>query len=80
MLPPPQPNFLTTYYIAVLLCVCRAGMDNEDQKAVTAVLAETKGLGSTSGMPGTQVLDETVKQGMTLIDRFCAQPPEFLRA
>ena len=55
-------------------------MDNEDQKAVTAVLAETKGLGSTSGMPGTQVLDETVKQGMTLIDRFCAQPPEFLRA
>ena len=55
-----------------------------EREAVTAVLSETKGLGSTTAsMPGTQVLGETVKEGMSLIDRFCAprpRPPTSLSA
>ena len=46
-------------------------MEVAEKAEIAEALNRTKGLGeSTASMPNTQQLDETFREGMTLIDRF----------
>tara|TARA_B110001452_G_C15064375_1_gene371473 strand:- start:134 stop:748 length:615 start_codon:yes stop_codon:yes gene_type:complete len=46
-------------------------MEAADKSMVSEAMERTKGLGdTTASMPGTEAVNETVKEGMTLIERF----------